>query len=488
MMNGHGKSDRSVVPMKPANKAPKAAEWVEERDLTKGSSSEQNTCRTQSRESVTNALGRIRQVSNKERRTSFTSLFHHICSPAALLAAYNRLKRNAAPGVDGQTWAAYGVNLKANLLDLSSRLRKGAYRPKPVRRVFIPKTDGTTRPIGVTAVEDKLVQSATVAVLNAVYEPLFAGFSYGFRPGRGQHNALDAVHVAITKRKVNWVLDADIRGFFDTINHGCLIRLIKRKIGDPRVVRLIQKWLKAGVLSDEGHINTEEGTPQGGNISPVLANIYLHYAYDCWAAKWRKEKSKGDAIFVRYADDTVAGFQYLREAQVFLNQLRENYRDYGLELHPEKTRILEFGKYAVKSRTERGERKPETFEFLGFTHICGKDRRGVYQLLRRTSRKRMTRKLLELKAQLRERMHHQIPETGKWLHTVVRGHNQYFGVPFNLRSLRAFRKRLTRLWFMTLRRRSQKSKLTWDKMGKLASRWLPRPKITHTYPDKRLIV
>lgn len=488
MMNGHGKSDGSIVPKKPANKADEAAEWVEGRDLTKGSSSEQTTRRTQSRESVSNALGRTRQVSKKEKRTSFTSLFHHICSPEALLTAYYGLKRSAAPGVDGQTWDAYGTNLEANLLDLSNRLKRGAYRPKPVRRVFIPKADGSTRPIGVTTIEDKVVQSATVAVLNAVYEPLFAGFSYGFRPGRGQHHALDAAHVAITKRRVNWVLDADIRSFFDTINHECLTRFIERKIRDPRVVRLVQKWLKAGILSEEGRIKTGEGAPQGGSVSPVLANIYLHYVYDCWAAKWRKEKAKGDAVFVGYADDTVAGFQYYREARGFLAELRSNLRTVGLELHPEKTRILEFGKFASKSRLERGKRKPETFEFLGFTHICGKDRRGVYQLLRRTSRKRMTRKLQELKAQLRERMHHQIPEVGKWLHTVVRGHNQYFGVPFNLRSLRAFRNRLIRFWYMTLRRRSQKSTLTWDKMYKLAKRWLPLPKITHPFPDKRLVV
>ena len=445
-------------------------------------------CRTQSRGSVNNALGRIRQVSNKERGTRFTSLFHHIYSPEALLTAFYRLKRDAAPGVDGQTWNSYGANLEENLLELSSRLKRGAYRPNPVRRVFIPKTDGTTRPIGITTIEDKVVQNATVAVLNAVYEPLFAGFSHGFRPGRGQHNALDAVYVAITKKKVKWVLDADIRNFFDTINHECLTRLIERKIQDPRVVRLVQKWLKAGILSEESRIEPEEGAPQGGSISPVLANIYLHYAYDCWAVKWRKERAKGDAFFVRYADDTVAGFQNYQEAQDFLMDMKRRFRDFKLELHPEKTRILQFGRFAASNRAERNEPKPETFDFLGLTHICGKSRRGDFQLLRRTASKRMSRKLKEIKAELRGRMHHRVSETGQWLAAVLRGHYNYYGVPLNYRPLQTFHHRIVLLWLQTLRRRSQKSKLTWEKMDRLANRWLPKPRIAHPFPNKRLVV
>jgi len=488
MMNDHGKSDGPIVPRKSPNKADEAAEGMEGRGPTKGSSQEQNTCRTLSRISVTSALKRIRQISEKDRRTRFTSLYHHIWSDAALRDAFYRLKRDAAPGVDGVTWTEYNAELEQNLADLSNRLRKGAYRAHPVRRVFIPKTDGTKRPLGVTTLEDKIVQNATVAVLNAIYEPLFVGFSYGFRPGRNQHNALDAVSVGITRRKVSWVLDADIRGFFDAINHDCLIRLLEHKIGDPRVVRLIQKWLKAGVLMDGTQTVTELGAPQGGSVSPVLANIYLHHAYDCWAQMWRKEKAQGDAIFVRYADDCIAGFQHQRDAQAFLFDLRSNYRKYGLELHPDKTRILEFGRFALERRNRLNKQRPETFEFLGFTHICGQSRAGKFQLQRHTSKKRMTRKLKEVKDELRKRMHHPVPEVGRWLASVLRGHINYYGVPLNSKALSAFCHQVTWLWRRTLRRRSQKSKVTWERMERITQTWLPKPKIVHPYPDQRLVV
>jgi len=488
MMYGHGKSDRSVVPRKPANKADKAAERVEERDLTKGILQEQNTRRTQSRVSVSNALERIRQVSKNDKRTRFTSLYHHICRTDALRNAFYRLKRSAKPGIDGQTWEAYRAKLDENLENLSSRLRKQAYKASPVRRVFIPKADGSQRPIGVTTLEDKLVQVATVAVLNAVYEPLFVGFSYGFRPGRNQHDALDAVHVGINKRKVKWVLDADIRGFFDTINHEHLMRLIEHKIVDPRVTRLIQKWLKAGVLTEEGHTESEIGSPQGGSVSPVLGNIYLHYAYDNWALKWRKEKAKGDAIFVRYADDSIAGFQHRADALGFLTELRSHFRHFGLELHAEKTRILEFGRYANENRKERNMRRAETFEFLGFTHICGCSRAGEFQLQRQTSGKRMTRKLREVKVTLWKRMHHTIPEVGSWLASILRGHYEYFAVPLNYRAISSFRNAILRLWHQTLKRKSQKAKVTWERMSQLAKRWLPKPRIVHPYPNQRLAV
>lgn len=488
MMNGHGKSDGPIAPEKSPNKVDKTAEGMEERGPTKGSSQEQNTRRTQSRISVTSALKRIRQISETNRRTRFTSLYHHIWSDAALRDAFYRLKRDAAPGVDGVTWSEYNAELEQNLADLSNRLRKGAYRANPVRRVFIPKTDGTKRPLGVTTLEDKIVQNATVAVLNAIYEPLFVGFSYGFRPGRSQHNALDAVSVGITKKKVSWVLDADIRGFFDAINHDCLIRLLEHKIGDPRVIRLIQKWLKAGVLLDGTQTVTELGAPQGGSVSPVLANIYLHYAYDCWAKMWRKEKAQGDAIFVRYADDCIAGFQHQRDAQAFLFELRSNYRKYGLELHPDKTRILEFGRFALERRKRHNKQRPETFEFLGFTHICGESRAGKFQLQRHTSKKRMTRKLKEVKDELRKRMHHPVPEVGQWLASVLRGHINYYGVPLNSKALSAFCHQVTWLWWRTLRRRSQKTKVTWERMVRLTQTWLPKPKVVHPYPDQRLVV
>ena len=487
-MNDLRKSDGPVVPKKSPNEPIGAKEEMEERGLTKGNSLEQNTRRTQSRVSVKSALERIRQVSNKDRRTRFTSLFHHVSSVDALRDAYYRLKKDAAPGVDGQTWTEYGNNLEINLVNLSRRLRLGAYRAKPVRRVFISKVDGTLRPLGVTALEDKLVQSATVAVLNAVYEPLFAGFSYGFRPGRSQHNALDAVSVGINRKKVGWVLDADIRGYFDAINHECLIRLIKHKIGDPRVIRLIQKWLKAGVLADGTLAESERGTPQGGSVSPVLANIYLHNAYDGWAQLWRKERAKGDVIFVRYADDSIAGFQHESDARRFLADLRENFSKYDLELHPDKTRILEFGRFAAENRKRKGLKRPDTFDFLGFTHICGKSRAGKFQLQRRTMRKRMARKLKDIKVELRKKMHQRIPVVGRWLASVVRGHIGYYGVPFNFRAISTFHHEVVRMWRWTLMRRSHKGYITWDRMDKLSSTWLPKPMTVHPHPSERLVV
>lgn len=487
-MNGHRKSDGPIVPRKSPNKATTAAEGMEGRGSTKGSSSQQNTLRTQGRARVQSALRRIRQVSERDRKTQFTSLFHHVHAVDSLREAFYSLKRQAAPGVDGQRWTEYGENLEANLADLSRRLRTGSYRAKPVRRVFIPKTDGTNRPLGVTSLEDKIVQAATVAVLNAVYEPVFAGFSYGFRPGRSQHHALDAVGVALQRLRVRWVLDADIRGFFDAINHECLLRLLGHKIGDRRLTRLVRKWLKAGVVENGVTAIAECGSPQGGNISPVLANIYLHYAYDCWVARWRRNQAKGDVFVVRYADDTVAGFEHRFEALRFLGGLRAHFRQFGLELHSEKTRILEFGPFAAENREQRGESKPETFEFLGFTHICGYSRNGKYQLLRKTSTKRMTRKLKELKQQLRRHMNKPIPNVGKWLGSVVRGHYQYYGVPLNLRALGAFRHRVIVLWKRTLSRRSHKAHVTWERMDRLAAKWIPVPKIVHPHPEERLVV
>lgn len=487
MMYGRRKSDEPIVPEKSSNNAT-AAEGMEGRGEAKGSLQQRNALRTQSRAGVKSALERIRRASQKDKETRFTSLFHHVYRVGSLREAFYRLKRDAAPGVDGQTWDEYEVNLEQNLEDLSERLRRGAYRAKPVRRVFIPKADGRQRPLGVTALEDKLVQAAMVPVLNAVYEPLFAGFSYGFRPGRGQHQALDALYVGITRKKVRWVLDADIRGFFDAINHDCLIRLIEHKIGDPRVVRHIRKWLNAGVLEDGALLESTTGTPQGGSISPVLANVYLHYAYDSWAHKWRRERAQGDVTLVRYADDSVAGFQHYGDAIRFLAELQDNLRSYDLELHPDKTRILEFGRYAAKNRAKRGEGKPETFDFLGFTHICGKSRAGKFQLQRRTARKRMVTKLKDVKDTLRRKLHYSIPEVGRWLASVVQGHIQYFGVPLNYRAVATFHRGVSKLWFNTLQRRSQKSNLTWDRMSRLVSKWLPKPRIVHPFPEARLAV
>src|SRR2546428_2309882 len=438
-MNRHGKSDRPAVPVKSPNNAGEvAAEGMEGRGLAKGNLRQQNAPRTPSREGVHSALERVRQAARRDKKVRFTALLHHVYNVETLRAAYFSLKREAAPGVDGETWRHYGEALEENLQDLSGRLKRGAYRAKPVRRVYIPKADGRQRPLGVTALEDKLVQRATVEVLNAIYETDFLGFSYGFRPGRSQHNALDALYTGLLTRKVNWVLDIDIRGFFDAIDHGWLVKFVEHRIADRRVVRLIQKWLNAGGLEDGKRIRVEEGTPQGGSASPLLANLYLHYAFDLWVQVWRRTRARGDVIVVRFADDSVLGFQVKADAERFWTELTERFGKFRLELHPEKTRLLEFGPYAAENRKRLGQGKPETFNFLGFTHICGKKRsNGRFTVVRQTIRKRLQAKLSEVKAELRRRMHHPIPEVGKWLGSVVGGHTRYYGVPMNSPALHA---------------------------------------------------
>jgi len=488
MTNDPRKSDRPMVPVKSPNKAGQpAAEGMEGRGLAKGNLREQNAPRTQSRNSVHSALERVRQAARKDRKTRFTALMHHIYQPDILEAAYFELKREAAPGVDGETWRHYGEALEDNLQDLSGRLKRGAYRAKPVRRVFIPKADGRQRPLGVTALEDKLVQRATVEVLNAIYETDFLGFSYGFRPKRSQHHALDALYTGLLTRKVNWVLDVDIRGFFDAIDHGWLVKFIEHRIADQRVVRLIQKWLNAGVLEDGKRIRVQEGTPQGGSASPLLANIYLHYVFDLWVQAWRKKQAKGDVIVVRFADDIVLGFQSEMEAKRFLEGLKERFRKFNLELHPDKTRLLEFGPFAAQNRRRRGEGKPETFDFLGFTHICTKKRsNGYFTVLRQTIRKRLQAKLNEVKLELRRRMHDPIPEQGHWLGSVVRGHIRYYGVPLNAPAVFLFRSQVGWLWHRALSRRSQNGRILWDRMRRLIDRWLPPARTCHPYPLRRL--
>jgi len=517
-MNGHRKSHSPDVPAKPPNKEglersgsdgkpqtgtkgetldtakgePKAtregrvptAEGVEGRGLAKGNLPQQNMPRTQDRASMPSALERIGEVARRDKKVRFTTLLHHVYNPDTLRGAYFGLKRDAAPGVDGETWREYGEQLEENLKDLSERLRRGAYRAKPVRRVLIPKLDGGMRPLGVTTLEDKIVQRATVEVLSQIYEADFLGFSYGFRPGRGPHDALDALYVGIEKRSVNWVLDLDIREFFTSIRHEWLVKFVEHRIADRRIVRLIQKWLRAGVLEDGKRIESEVGTPQGGGISPLLANIYLHYVLDLWAQAWRRQ-AKGDVIIVRYADDAVLGFQHETEARRFWADLAERFAKFGLELHPAKTRLLVFGRYAAEDRKRNGRGKPDTFDFLGFTHVCGKTRKGRFAVLRRTSRKRLRRKLGEIKTELRRRMHVPVPEVGKWLRTVLRGHFNYYGVPQNSAALNTFRYFVSWLWWRTLRRRSQKTRLTWERMCRLVLRYLPPARITHPYPSVR---
>jgi RNA-directed DNA polymerase len=488
MMNDRRKSDRPIVVTKSSNKATEvAAERMERRGLAKGKTPRQNTNRTLDRIIVQSALGRIRQAAVKDKKQRFTGLMHHIYNLSMLREAYYGLKRDAAAGVDGETWREYGENLESNLEELSARLRRGAYRAKPVRRVYIAKADGRMRPLGVTALEDKIVQRATVEVMNAIYETDFLGFSYGFRPGKGQHNALDALYVGILTKKVNWVLDGDISSFFDGIDHEWLVKFIEHRIADQRVVRLIRKWLNAGVLEEGRWKSSEEGTPQGGSASPLMANIFLHYVFDLWLHQWRRTKARGDIIVVRFADDFVVGFQHRSDAERLHKDLEERFDKFKLRLHPEKTRLIEFGYFAANNRRRRGQGKPETFNFLGFTHICGKKRsNGMFTVYRRTISKRDRAKLKEIKAGLRRRMHEPVPQVGKWLKSVVEGHNRYYGVPSNMQSLSYFRFQVARHWFQSMRRRSQRTRVTWERMYRLIDRWLPPPRIHHPYPLRRL--
>jgi group II intron reverse transcriptase/maturase len=436
---------------------------------------------------VSQALERIRKVAKERKKERFTSLLHHV-SVDLLREAFGELKPSAAPGVDGLTCRDYETDLERNLEELHSRVHRGAYRALPSRRVYIPKADGRQRPLAIAALEDKIVQRAVVAVLNAIYEEDFLGFSYGFRPGRGAHDAMDALCVGISSRKVNFILDADIRSFFDTVSQEWLIRFVEHRIGDPRIIRLIRKWLKAGVLEDGVVSVSDRGTRQGAVISPLLANIYLHYALDLWADRWRRREATGDMIIVRYADDFIVGFQHEIDARRFLEALRGRFEEFALSLHPDKTRLIEFGRFAAANRERRGLGKPETFRFLGFTFICSKTRRGRFQIKRKTRRDRMQAKLQAIKRELRERMHQPIPIQGKWLAQVVAGYFNYHAVPTNSQVLEAFRDEVTKRWRRTLRRRSQKASLTWERMRQLANDWLPKPRVLHPWPERRFAV
>ena len=460
---------------------------MEPRTETKGNADQQSTRRAQSRVNVSQALERVRQVAKERKKERFTALFHHI-SIGLLDEAFFELKKDAAPGVDDLTWQDYEANLERNLENLHERVQRGAYRALPSRRTYIPKPDGRQRPLAIAALEDKIVQRATVAVLNAIYEEDFLGFSYGFRPGRGTHDALDALCVGIHSRKVSWILDADIRSFFDTVSQEWLIRFVEHRIGDRRIIRLIRKWLKAGVLEDGIVAVSDKGTGQGAVISPLLANIYLHYALDLWAMRWRRRKATGDMIIVRYADDFIIGFQHEADARRFLDEMRERLGRFALSLQPEKTRLIEFGRFAAERRKRRGLGKPETFNFLGFTYICGKTRQDKFQIKRKTRRDRMRAKLKMVKEEMWRRMHHPIPDQGKWLRRVVQGYFNYYAVPTNAQALVAFRHHVTDLWRRTLRRRSQKDAFTWARMTKLADDWLPKPTILHAWPSARFAV
>jgi RNA-directed DNA polymerase len=555
MMNEREQSDRPVVPMKSANEKtsgfwPFFEEWMKGRGLAKENEREtgddrekrgaadpaqadqasqpqetQRSCKklppvpspaqAMPKAGCPAALDRIRQAALTDKKLRFTNLVHHVYAIDRLRQAYFELSKQAAPGIDGQTWGEYGKELERNLQDLSDRLAKGSYHAPPVKRVYIPKPGGKQRPIGIPTLEDKLVQRAATAVLGAVYEADFKGFSYGFRPGKSAHLALDALAVAIQTRRVNYVLDADIRSFFDTLDHRCLMQFVEHRIADRHLLRLLRKWLNAGVMEAAGKRieQAAEGVPQGGSISPLLANCYLHYALDLWADQWRKRHASGDVVIVRYADDFVIGFEKELDAKRFLEELRERFQKFNLELHDEKTRIIPFGRFArSKDQTKRngggggtrggsGGNAPvpatpparsgkaaATFNFLGFTHACGQTRRGKFIVLRRTMANRMRAKLRSLKEELRRRMHQGVSTNGRWLASVLRGHVQYFGVPRNSQPLWAFRAHLTRLWKQALNRRSQRRSITWARMSRIAKRWLAYPRIVHPYPEERLCV
>jgi RNA-directed DNA polymerase len=482
-MNGRRESDSRVVPAKLANNAGgSAAEPVEERRLDKGSTDQQTTPRTQRRDhGASSALDRVRQVASRDRDARFTALLHHV-SVERLRAAYRALSPSAAAGVDAVTWESYGQDLEVRLWDLHDRVQRGAYRAKPSRRVYIPKADGRLRPLGIAALEDKIVQRAVVEVLNAIYETDFLGFSYGFRPGRGPH---DALVVGIERKKVNWVLDADIRDFFTSLDHSWLVRFLEHRIADRRVLRLIQKWLRAGVIEDGAWSASESGSPQGATVSPLLANVYLHYVFDLWVQQWRRRHARGEVIIVRYADDVVLGFQHQSDAERFRKDLADRLARFGLSLNADKTRLIRFGRFAAQQRSERGLGRPETFEFLGFTHYCATTKDGRFAVRRRTIAKRMAAKLRETKVLLMQRRHWPIQAQGRWLGAVVRGHLAYYSVPGNIHQVTAFRDQLVRHWYRALRRRGQRHRLNWQKMRRHAERWLPPARYMHPWPNER---
>jgi len=484
-MNVAEESDSGVLPMNHSNKVEQSmAESEEGRPLIKENIHQSSTRPTQSGARVSQGLAGVRKAARENKEMKFTALLHHVTFDL-LRSSFGSLKRRAAPGVDGVTWQEYEAGLEGRLADLHSRVHRGSYRALPSRRVYIEKGDGRKRPLGIAALEDKIVQHAVVTILNQIYEEDFLGFSYGFRPGRSQHKALDALSYALVKRKVNYVLDADIQGFFDNLDKAWMIKFVEHRVADRRILRLIQKWLKAGVMEDGKWSDTETGTPQGSVISPLLANIYLHYVFDLWVDIWRKKCARGEVIVLRYADDIVLGFQWDTDADRFRKSLEERLGKFGLELHPEKTRRIEFGRYAEKNRKRRGEGKPETFDFLGFTHISGKNGNGSYAVRRMTIRRRMRKKLQEIKQQLRMRMHDPVPQTGAWLRSVVQGYFNYYAVPGNLDSLGLFRERVLRYWGQALKRRSQRHRYAWVRRLKLAAQWLPTPRVMHPWPLDR---
>ncbi len=488
-MDAARQSDGWVVPAKCANKGvPEApAERMEGSDPAEGNACQATPPRTPSRiHGGSSGLEGVRGAARKDGKLRFTALLHHI-TPELLAETFFGLKKTAAVGVDGVTWREYERGLEANVKDLHGRIHRGSYRAKPSKRVWIPKPDGRQRPLGIASLEDKIVQQAVCGVLAHIYEVDFLGFSYGFRAGKSQHDALDALNAGVTGRRVNWILDADIEGFFDTIDHEWMMRFLEHRVGDRRVLRLIRKWLNAGISEDGRWSETKLGVPQGAVISPLLSNVYLHYVFDLWMRWWRDRRCRGEVIVVRYADDFVIGFEHRHEAEACLEELRQRFARFGLKLHDGKTRLIEFGRHADR-RGKGGGKRPETFDFLGFTHKCARRRSdGSFTIHRHTVAKRMRATLQAIRLELRKRMHHGLGETGRWLRKVVQGWLNYHAVPNNNRRIGRFVDEVTRHWHRVIRRRSQrgKSRWTWARMQRLGRKHLPRPHIIHPYPEQR---
>jgi RNA-directed DNA polymerase len=484
-MYGYGQSDGPIVPANPPNSA-NAGEAGEERGPTKGNTDSETVSGLGAGIRLSSGLDRVRQVARRYRNARFTALLHHV-DLGLLWRAYRELNPSASPGVDKVTWQEYGIGLETRLRDLLGRIQQGRYRAVPARRAYIPKADGRMRPLGIASLEDKIVQRAVVEVLNAIYEVDFKGFSYGFRPRRSPHSALDALYVGLKQKRVNWVLDADISDFFGSLDHDWVRKFLRHRIADPRVLRLIDRWLTVGVVENGEWMRSEKGSPQGASLSPLLGNIYMHYVFDLWADHWRKTRAEGDVVITRFADDFVVGFEDEQEARQFLDELRERFAQFGLELHPDKTRLIEFGRHATWKRARRGERKPETFDFLGFTHICAKSRTGRFWIKRITIAKRMRAKLHAVKTEMRARRHWPLKDQAQWLRGVIQGHFNHYAVPGNTTAIRQFRTLIVRLWYRSLRRRSQRGRrLNWARMNRHVDRWLPPVRTIHPFPDERL--
>lgn len=484
-MNSFEKSDNGIVPLRSVNKEGNtSAEQKEGRPLAKGNTPQATTVRTQGRVAVSSGLEGVREAARRNKTMRFTALLHHVTIDR-LRESYKSLKRQAAPGIDGMTWSAYGEELECRLETLHRRIQQGSYRAQPARRIYIPKADGSERALSIWSLEDKIVQQAVTTVLNAIYETDFIGFSYGFRPGRSQHDALDALSAGITRRKVNWVLDADIQAFFDKMEHDWIIRFLQHRIGDKRIVRLVRTWITVGIETESGRQPLDRGAPQGAVISPLLANIYLHYVFDLWAQKWRKKTAMGDTIIVRYADDVVLGFQHKSDANRYRRELQQRLAEFGLNLHPQKTQLIRFGRFAMRGCRQQGK-KPPTFDFLGFTHFCTQTRTNKrFTVGRKSIKKRLRSQLAEIKAQLRKRLHDKVSATGAWLHRVLKGHLNYYAVPGNSKSLEYLFIRVKRYWFRSLRRRSQRHRMNWSRFGEIWRHFAPPIRILHEYPNAR---